>query len=122
MSANKQHNINKLARGVKSAFRHDVHDELITGPSDSSAEEDVREASAAPEPDTEITYSYDAARGPGKGSQILSMAISQAVERYENKETEKLAKEYEFVGKENDTFADGYAADDDDFELIDREG
>ena len=106
---------------MKSAFRHDVTDEVVSGPSDSSAEEEVWEASAAPEPDTEITYSYDATRGPGKGSQILSMAITQAVERYENKETEKLAKEYEFVGKENDNFGDGYVADDD-FELIEREG
>jgi hypothetical protein len=90
----------------------------MTGPSDSSAgEEDIREASAAPEADAEITYSFDAVRGPGGGSQILSMAVTQAIERFENKETEKLAKEYEFVdGK------DGYAADadDDDFEIIDN--
>lgn len=88
-----------------------------TGPSDSSAgEEDVREASAAPEPDAQIMYSFDATHAPAVGSQILSLAVTQALERFENKETEKLAKEYEFVdGK------DGYAADadDNDFEIID---
>jgi hypothetical protein len=87
-------------------------------PSDSSADEDIREASAAPEPDADITYSYDAQRGPGRGSQILSMALAQAVEKFETKETEKLIKnEYEVVGKESEQ-ADGYTADDDDFELI----
>lgn len=116
----RQHNINGLARGTKTAFRHEVHDEISTGPSDSSADEDVKEASAAPEPDAGVAYSYDAARGPGKGSQILSMALTQAVERYENKETEKLAKEYEFVARETDTFSEGYVADDD-FELINAE-
>jgi hypothetical protein len=94
--------------------RRDVGD--LTGPSDSSAgEEDIQEASAAPEIDAGIAYSYDAARGPGGGSQILSIAVTQALERFENKETEKLAKEYEFVDGR-----DGYAADadDDDFEII----
>lgn len=87
-----------------------------TGPSDSSAgEDDVREA-PVPELDAEIAYSFDAVRGPGGGSQILSVAVTQALERFENKETEKLAKEYEFIDSK-----DGYAADadDDDFEIID---
>lgn len=90
-----------------------------SGTSDSSAgEEDVKEASAAPQPDAEILYSYDATSGPHGGSQILSAAVTQAIERFEHQETEKLAKEYEFVdGK------DGYAADadDDGFEVIDAE-
>jgi hypothetical protein len=89
-------------------------------PSDSSADEDIREASSAPEPDAEITYSYDAQRGPGRGSQILSMALAQAVEKFETKETEKLIKdEYEVVGKEREHEQDhGYHADDDDFEFV----
>lgn len=66
-------------------------------------------------------YSYDAASGPGEGTDILSHAITKAVQRYENKVTEKLVKEYEFVdsGKE---LGDGYTADadDDDFEMIDH--
>ena len=61
-------------------------------------------------------YSYDAARGPHGGSQILSAAVTQALERFENKETEKLAKEYEFVDGKDGYVAD---ADDDDFEIID---
>lgn len=87
------------------------------GVSDSSAgEEEIREASAAPDLDANITYSYDAVRGPGGGSQILSMAVTQALERFENKETEKLAKEYEFVDGRDGYMAD---ADDDDFEIVD---
>ena len=87
--------------------------------SDSSAEEDVREASAAPEPDAGVTYSFDAPRGPALGSEILNMAINKAVERFENKETEKLIKsEYEVVGKDTDIGQEGYIADDDDYELV----
>jgi len=88
--------------------------------SDSSAEEEVRDASAAPEPDADIAYSYDAKRGPGQGSEILSLAINKAVERFENKATEKLVKdEYEVVAKEpGDTEHGGYTADEDDYELV----
>ncbi|KAG6997564.1 hypothetical protein G7Y79_00040g077290 [Physcia stellaris] len=87
--------------------------------SDSSAEEDVREASAAPEPDAEILYSFDAPRGPAEGGQILSMALAKAVEKFETKETEKLVKnEYEVIGNEKEDGHDGYAADEDDFQLI----
>ena len=87
--------------------------------SDSSAEEDVQEGSAAPEPDAGITYSFDAPRGPAHGSEILNMAINKAVERFESKETEKLVKnEYEVVGKEADVGQEGYVADDDEYELV----
>lgn len=87
--------------------------------SDSSAEEDVSEASAAPVPDAGITYSYDASRGPHGGSEILTMAINKAVERFETEVTEKLVKdEYEVVGKDAERDHEGYVADEDDFELI----
>lgn len=105
----------KAHNSAKKLSRRDIDD--TTGPSDSSAaEEDVKEASAAPEPDADIVYSYDAHRGPGGGSQILSIAVTKAVERFENKETEKLAKEYEFVDGRDGYLAD---ADEDDFEIID---
>ncbi|KAL8705159.1 MAG: hypothetical protein Q9201_001726 [Fulgogasparrea decipioides] len=103
----------KMARKSNSRFDHG------TSASDSSAEEDVREASAAPEPDAGIAYSFDAAHGPNKGGQILSMALAKAVEKYETKATEKLVTEdYEIVEKEKDDEYIGYAADDGDFEFI----
>ena len=87
--------------------------------SDSSSSEEMTEASAAPEPDAGYTYSFDAARGPSKGSQILGMALAKAVDKFETKAMEKLVKdEYEVVAKENDDAHTGYAADEDDFELI----
>lgn len=86
--------------------------------SDSSATEDVDEPSAAPEPDAGITYSFDAARGPTPGGEILSLAINKAVERFENKETEKLVRnEYNVVAKDEEEEQGGYTADDD-FELV----
>ena len=87
--------------------------------SDSSAEEDVREASAAPEPDAGYTYSFDAPCGPGKGSEILGLALAKAVEKFETKATEKLVRdEYEVVAKDKEEAHAGYAADEDEYELI----
>lgn len=65
-------------------------------------------------------YSFDATHGPGRGADVLSNAITKAIQRYENKVTEKLVKEYEFVDTGREV-ADGYAADadEDDFEMID---
>jgi hypothetical protein len=54
-------------------------------------------------PDAEITYSYDANRGPSHGSTILSSALAQAVERFESNVTEKLVKdEYEVLPTDPD--------------------
>ncbi|KAL8715016.1 MAG: hypothetical protein Q9220_000973 [cf. Caloplaca sp. 1 TL-2023] len=87
--------------------------------SETSTEEDIQEASAAPEPDVGIAYSYDAACGPNQGGQILSMALAKAVEKYEVQATEKLImEEYEVVGRDKEDTCAGYTADDGDFELI----
>ena len=68
--------------------------------------------------DADICYSFDAPRGPTVGSGILSMALANAVEKYEVKATEKLVKEeYEVVGKEKQDATDGHVVDDD-FELL----
>lgn len=111
--------VNKAAQIARISRQHDSRLDSDTGVSDSSAEEDVKEASAAPVPDAGITYSFDAARGPGRGSQILGMALAKAVEKFETKQTEKLVKEeYEVVGKESEDGNGGYVADEDDFMLV----
>ena len=103
----------KISRKHESRFDND------TCTSDSSTEEDIKEASAAPEPDAGYTYSYDAPRGPGRGSQILGIALAKAVEKFETKAMEKLVQdEYEIVDSEKEETHTGYAADDDDFELV----
>lgn len=102
--------IDKIAR------KHDEKLERDFLHSDSSAEEDVKEASAAPIPDAGCTYSFDASRGPGKGSQILGLALAKAEEKYETKATNKLVKdEYEVVRKEKE---DVENVVDDGFELL----
>lgn len=113
-----QRNFNKDASTTRLPRKHPIlnNDVFV---SDSSAEEDVKDASAAPEPDAEVMYSYDAPHGPGAGCQILSMALAKAVEKFETKETEKLVKdEYDVVGNEEDGPHDGYFADEDDFEMV----
>ena len=104
---------------TKIARKHNPRFDNDPSTSDSSAEEDVKEGSVAPEPDAGISYSFDAPRGPTEGGQILSMALAKAVEKFEIRATEKLVKEeYEIVRKEKDDFHDGYNADEDDYELV----
>lgn len=99
--------------------KHESRADTEISNSDSSAEEDIKDAAAAAEPDSGYTYSFDAARGPGKGSQILGMALAKAVEKFEHKATDKLIKEeYEVVGDEKEVMHAGYAADVDGFELV----
>ena len=110
---------NKVAQVAKSPRKHDTRFKNDTCTSDSSNEEEIQDASAAPEPDAGYTYSYDALRGPGRGSQILGIALAKAVEKFENKATEKLVKEeYEVVGNEKEDKQTGHVADDDDFQLV----
>lgn len=72
-----------------------------------------------PEIDARVCYSFDGC-GPVQGDQILGAALSQAVEKFEHKETEKLVREYEFVPREDPSEYDhGYTVDGD-FEIIER--
>ncbi|RVX74314.1 hypothetical protein B0A52_01439 [Exophiala mesophila] len=121
-----QHKLSNHASTLaRKAFRNDVVD-AMDGPlahvSDtSSGDEDVLDASEAPIPaDADFLYSYDRS-GPRAGQDVLSHAITQAVRRFENTETEKL------VNNEYDVVTDkeaigGYTADDDehDFEMIEH--
>lgn len=102
-----------MARKHNSRFNHKA------STPNSSAEEEAIESSAVLEPDAGISYSFDAPCGPTEGGQILSMALTKAVEKYEIKATEKLIREeYEVVGREKDDSYDGFAVDMDDFELV----
>jgi len=108
---------------ARKVFRNELSDTGIGSSDSSGSEEECREAVAAAAADPEVMYSYDATHGPGKGTDILSHAVTKAVQRYETKVTEKLVKEYEFVDSGRE-FADGYNADadEDDFEMIDHAG
>lgn len=123
-----RHNVqNKLsgqaATLARKAFRNEVVD-AMDGPlchvSDTSEEEEVHDASEAPLPaEADFAYSYDAQQAPRHGRDILSYAITQAVERFENKETEKLVnKEYDVV--DDKEMAELSTDDDEEFEMIDH--
>ncbi|CAI6340623.1 unnamed protein product [Periconia digitata] len=107
---------------ARSAAKNDIVDA-----SDSSADEDVEHPSVAPTPDAEITYSYDAERGPSHGSQILSHALTQAVERFEVRQTDKLIKdEYEVLDLNAEPLSPrpkvlrkGLSPEDEDYEFVD---
>lgn len=116
----KFHNRAQVSRKIamtRKVFHNEMDEALDENNSDSSAADEVFESSAAPEPVEGVMYSFDSYAGPGRGSQILSHAINQAVTRFENNETEKIVKEYDLVldGKDELDFADA----EDDFELVD---
>ena len=135
VNLNKGHGYHKLEKAytkkrtgqastlARKAFRNDV-DDAMDGPlahvTDTSGDEEVHDASAAPLPSgADFMYSYDASSGPRGGTDVLSVALTQAVQRFENNETEKLVnKEYDVI----DETKEGYTADqeDDDFEVIDH--
>jgi len=100
--------------------------DIASASGDSSADEDIDEPSAAPAPDAEITYSYDAERGPSHGSQILGMALAQAIERFEVRQTDKLIKEEYEVLDVNEVLSPApkvarkiTSVDDEDYEFVD---
>jgi len=115
--------VSQAATLARKAFRNDVYD-AIDGPlahvSDTSEEEEVPDASEAPLPaEADFMYSYDYATGPRAGRDILSQAITQAVRRFENKETEQLVNnEYDVVGDKEMTEAS--TDEDNDYEFIDH--
>ena len=69
--------------------------------------------------DVGITYSYDAPHGPTGARDLLGVAISNAVEKFETKHIEKLLKdEYDVVSKDSEAGDDNAIVDKDGFELI----
>lgn len=106
------------ATQVSKAIRNDIYDGMdVADIPDTSSDEDVHDASAAPLP-TEAEFMYDSRHGPLTGQTILSAALSKAVQRFENTETEKLVtREYDVI----DQLKEGYTADDDeDYEIIEH--
>jgi hypothetical protein len=116
---------NKLAGHAGStlsrkAFRNEVVD-AMDGPlahvSDASEEEEVSDTAPLPA-EADFMYSYDYATGPRAGGDILSMAITQAVQRFENKETEQLIhNEYDVVGDKEK--AEASTDEDAEYEFVD---
>jgi hypothetical protein len=114
--------VSQAATLARKAFRNEVVD-AMDGPlahvSDTSEGEEVPDASEAPLPaEADFMYSYDHATGPRTGRDILSQAIAQAVQRFENKETEQLiTKEYDVVDDKEK--AEASSDEDNDYEFVD---
>ncbi|KAJ9606705.1 hypothetical protein H2200_008713 [Cladophialophora chaetospira] len=115
--------VGQAATLARKAFRNEVVD-AMDGPlahvTDTSEEEDVPDASAAPLPaEADFMYSYDYATGPRAGRDILSQAITQAVQRFENKETEQLvSNEYDVVDDQEK--AEASNDEDNEYEFVDH--
>jgi hypothetical protein len=118
-------NVRRIQSGFNKA-RTAVNKDIASASGDSSADEEIEEPSAAPAPDAEITYSFDAERGPSHGSQILGQALAKAIERFEVRQTDKLIKEEYEVLDVNEALSPApkavrktIAAEDEDYEFVD---
>ncbi|KAM5468352.1 hypothetical protein MauCBS54593_005093 [Microsporum audouinii] len=104
---------------VKVSIQHAI-DQAVreTRGADSSSDEEEFDPPATPgEPD--LFYSFDAYASPAQGGDVLSAAVVLAIDKFETKQTEKLAREYEFIGLvDPDDLNEGYGGHDDGFELI----
>ncbi|PPJ60529.1 hypothetical protein CBER1_03215 [Cercospora berteroae] len=89
-----------LAHGAKVARKHDMLEgAAITDDSSGSNSDEYDD----PPVDAGVTYSFDAARSPSQGSQILNVALAKAVEKFEDRETAKLVKkEYEMLDSDGE--------------------
>ncbi|KAL2868943.1 uncharacterized protein BJX67DRAFT_30007 [Aspergillus lucknowensis] len=105
---------------AKIDLRSDVREALESGSSDNSSVEDRGERVGAPiiaddsQVEDGVTHLYEVS-----GETMFRNVVDKAIERFETKETEKLAKEYEFITRESE-ISIGYLADEDDFELVDH--
>lgn len=91
--------------------KHDILDAATTdlpssdeSSASSSSDHDDDTSPALPPPDAGVMYSFDAARGPSEGSQILNVALLKAMQKFEEKETAKLVKnEYDVIDSEGES-------------------
>ena len=112
----------KLSHRSKLARKHQIDEEQSSSDSAGLSDEDAVNPTPGPVTDADVTYTYDGAAGPGRGCQILGLALDQAVERFETRQTDKLIKdEYEVVsqaGIEDVNTKPHSITEADDFELI----
>jgi hypothetical protein len=120
--------VHKL-HAAKAIHRQGIVSDRHEVATDSSCDEDVESPDTAPAPDAEVTYSFDAQRGPSQGSQILGFALEKAVAKFESNATEKLVRnEYEILDSDGEPVptkagkkaqkADGMTAEEDDYEFV----
>ncbi|KAL2818653.1 hypothetical protein BJX63DRAFT_429153 [Aspergillus granulosus] len=105
-------NIQHIETAAKIDLRKDVREALDAGTSEPSAGDyyDLAEFQ-----DEAVAHPYEV-----NGETIFKNMVDKAIEKFEIKETEKLVKEYEFITRESEISIGYLAADDDDFELVDR--
>jgi hypothetical protein len=84
---------------------------------DTSSDEDVYDASTAPLPADFATF--ESASGPAAGRDVLSAALSKAVQRFEHLETEKLVTREWDVIDQSKLNEDISADEDAEFEFVD---
>lgn len=97
--------VDAFQNSAKITRKHDMLEGTSTATiSDDSSNANSDYDTPSPPADAAVTYSFDAARGPSHGSQILNTALAKAVERFEERETVTLVKnEYDVLDAEGET-------------------
>jgi hypothetical protein len=106
--------VRRARNDANKGFRREVKEAIS---SDSSADETTiqHEDTVPVALGDEGYFAYDAG-----GENVLLAALSNAETKYENKVVENIVKEYELISHDEYATGLGYAADIDDFEVIDH--
>lgn len=84
--------VSSLAHGARITRKHDMLEGAAAG-DESSSSSSASASDEHEEPAAGVMFSFDAARAPTQGSQILNVALARAVERFEERETAQLVKD-----------------------------
>jgi hypothetical protein len=109
---NATNTVRRARNAANKGFRREIKEALT---SDSSADETPQQHEDAVPWGDEGHLEYDAS-----GETVLIAALSKAQTKYEDKVFEKTVKEYELISHDEYLGGLGYAADMDDFEVIDH--
>ncbi|KAK4991146.1 hypothetical protein LTR50_002076 [Elasticomyces elasticus] len=97
--------VTALEQRAKVARKQDIAEVTSSDDSAMTTDDDL-DPSPSPPADANLLLSFDAAKTPTQGSQILNVALAKAVEKWERGEVDRIVKrEYEVLDSQGESVA-----------------